>query len=204
MTDRTQTLLRRANVAALCVVVTMLFVAGTSPRAQTGCVAEDFTASAVNRGKSAIFLASSVDIHIARWSTETEKDRFARTLLNHGTDMLLKALKDTNRVGQIRTPHTFPYDLQFAWQEPLEDGGRRIILITDRPMVVWKEAMRLQVMDDTFTVIELRLSADGEGEGKVAIASNIHVNRSLELIELKDYDTEPVRLTGVRATRATS
>ena len=85
-----------------------------------------------------------------------------------------------------------------AWQEPLEDGGRRIISITDRPMVVWKEAMQQQVMNDAFTVIELRLPADSEGEGKVAIGSNIHVNRSLDLIELKDYDIEPVRQTDVR------
>ena len=71
-------------------------------------------------------------------------------------------------------------------------------------MVVWKEAMQQQLMNDAFTVIELRLTADGEGEGKVAIGSNIHVNRSLDLIELGDYDTEPVRLTDVRTKRAPS
>jgi hypothetical protein len=64
--------------------------------------------------------------------------------------------------------------------------------------------MQLQALHDAFTVIELRVPLDGEGEGKVAIGSNIHVNRSLDLIELEDYDSEPVRLIEVRAKRPTS
>jgi hypothetical protein len=204
MTDRIQSRLGRVNVGALCVAMTLLVVTGTTARAQPGCAPEDFTAWAVNRGESVIFLASSVDIHITRWSTEAEKTRFARALLDRGAEVLLEDLRNAVSVGQIRTPNTFSYELQFAWQEPLDDGGRRIILITDRPMVVWKEAMQQQLMNDAFTVIELRLTADGEGEGKVAIGSNIHVNRSLDLIELKDYDIEPVRLTDVRTKRAPS
>lgn len=204
MTDRIQSRFGRMNVAALAVAITMLVVTETTARAQPGCAPEDLTAWAVNRGESAFFLASSVDIHLTRWSTEAEKTRFARALLDRGDEVLLKDLRSAVGIGQIRTPNTFPYDLQFAWQEPLDDGGRRIILITDRPMVVWKEAMQRQVMNDAFTVIELRLTADSEGEGKVAIGSNIHVNRSLDLIELKDYDIEPVRLTDVRTKRAPS
>ena len=194
---------RRVTVAAVAAVAG-LSLAGTSGSAQTGCVPEDFTAWAVNRGPSAFFLTSAVDMHIARWSTEREKDRFARTLLDRGPDALLKALRDAAPVGAIRTPLTLPDDLLFAWQEPLVDGGRRIILITDRPMVVWKEAMQVQGTEDTFTVLEIRLTPNGEGEGKVAIGSNIGVDRSLDLIELKDYDAEPVRLIDVRTKRTTS
>ena len=86
----------------------------------------------------------------------------------------------------------------------MDDGGRRIILIADRPMVVWKTAMHLTSMENTFTVVEIRLNAEGEGEGKVAIEKNIIVNRSLDLIELEQYDTEPVRLAYVRAVLPTS
>jgi hypothetical protein len=203
MAVKRQNVFRRASIAAACAAVSVLSLAGASGRAQTGCVPQDFTAWAVNRGASAIFLASAVDIHIVRWSTETEKDRFAGTLLDRGPHALLKALRDADHVGQIRTPLTLSYPLQFAWQEPVGDGGRRIILITDRPMDVWKEAMRLREIDDTFTVMEIRLTLDSEGEGKVAIGSNISVNRHLDLIELKEYDTALVRLTDVRTKRPT-
>ena len=71
-------------------------------------------------------------------------------------------------------------------------------------MMVWQDAMRLESATDTFTVIEIRLNADGEGEGKVAIGANITVNRSLDLIELDQYDGAPVRLAAVRSIRPTS
>ena len=195
--------LRRVEVTAVAVAA-MLSFGGGSGSAQTGCVPEDFSAWAVNRGPSAFFLTSVVDIHVARWSTEREKDRFARTLLDQGPEALLKAFREAAPVGVIRVPLTGPDDVVFAWQEPLVDGGRRIILITDRPMVMWKEAMQLEGTEEMFTVLELRLTPIGEGEGKVAIGSNVGVDRSLDLIGLEDYAGEPVRLIDVRPKRTSS
>jgi hypothetical protein len=182
--------------------MTVLGAAATA--AQTGCVPEDFTAWAVNRGPSALSMSSAVDIHVARWSTEREKDRFARTLLDRGPGALLEALRQADPVGAIRTPITLPDDIIFAWQELQADGGRRIILITDRPMVVWQESMRVGGHEGLFTVLELRIGADGKGEGKVAIGWNVTVDRSLDLIQLEDYDAEPIRLIDVQARFTTS
>jgi len=204
MTITIRNMYRQASGAVVVAAIAMISLPGARGGAQTGCVREDFTAQAVNRAESAVLLPSTVDIHIGRWSAEVEKDRFARALLDRGTDALLEALRKAPVAGQIRTPNTFPYDVQFAWQEPLPDGGRRVLLITDRAIVVWNDVMRLQALDDLFTVIELRLSSDGEGEGKVAIGSNIHVNRSLDLIELRDYDSAPVRLIDVGPKRPTT
>ena len=184
--------------------IVMLSLGGIRVSAQTGCVPEDFSAWAVNRGSNVIFPMSIVEIHIDRWSTEREKDRFARTLLNRGPATLLQALRDAAPVGVIRNPLTVPDDVLFAWQEPVVDGGRRIIVITDRPMLLWKESMQVEGTEDTFTVIELRLGPNGEGEGKAAIGSNIGVDRSLDLIELTDYASAPLRLVEVRVTRTTS
>jgi hypothetical protein len=181
-------------------VIAALEVLGSTNSAQSGCASENFTAAAVTRGDSDGVLASSVDIHIVRWSTETQKDRFARTRLDRGPAALLEALRSAAPVGQLRSASTFAYDFQFAWQEPLEDGGRRIVLIGDRPMFVWKEEMGLEEEDGAiFTVVEIRLRPDGDGEGKVAIGSHATVNRSLDLIELKNYDSESVQLRNVSA-----
>jgi hypothetical protein len=185
-------------------VVAAVLLTATTTSAQTGCAPEDFTAWATNRGSNELFVTSAVDIHLVRWSTEREKDRFARLLLERGPEGLLKVLRQADPIGAIRTPITFADDVIFAWQDPQPDGTRRIILITDRPMVVWQESMRVLGGEELFTVIELRIGANGEGEGKVAIGSNIAVDRSLDLIQLKDYATEPVRLIDVRVKRATS
>ena len=189
---------RRIAAATIVLIAAISLGAAASPR--SGCVPEDFSAWAVNRGPSAFMLSWAVDVHIARWSTERERDRFARTFLNHGPDALLQTLRHAAPVGVLRTPFATD-DLVFAWQEPAVDGGRRIILIVDQPMVVWKDAMQLEGTENAFTVIEIRLTPSAAGEGKVAIGANIAVARSVDLIQLRDYDSEPVRLTDVRPKR---
>jgi hypothetical protein len=184
-------------VTAVCVIAVLAPLTSTNS-VQSGCGPENFTAAAVIR-EGAVVLAAGVDINIERWSSEGQKDRFARTLLDRGPAALLEALRTAEVVGQLRSPNTFLYDFQFAWQEPLEDGGRRIILIGDRPMFAWKEDMGVEEDGAIFTVVEIRLGPDGNGEGKIAVGSHAVVNRSLDLIELKNYDTEPVRLTNVHA-----
>ena len=52
-----------------------------------------------------------------------------------------------------------------------------------------------------FTVVELRLNGDGEGEGKMSIAAKISGNNVLNLIELEDYASQPVRLLAVLSDR---
>jgi len=192
----------RCGVAVIALGAIALREAPAAP--QPGCIPETFSALAVNRSVDAVLLSSQVDINIRSWSSEADKTRFARTLLNEGPRALLAALERVAAVGDIRTPYTFPYDVRFAWQEPLAGDGRRIILITDRAVSIWKEAMRLRDSRDTFTVIELRIPDSADGEGKVAVGSNIHANRSLDLIELEDYGAAPVRLIGVRTRWATT
>jgi len=186
----------RGALAVLGLAATSLTAAAPAP--QSGCVSETFSALAVNRSNDAVLLSSEVTIQVRRWSSESEKTRFARTLLNEGPRSLLGALQRVDTIGDIRTPYTFPYAIRFAWQEPLEGDGRRIVLITDSTVMIWKDAMRLGPGHDAFTVIELRIPYDDDGEGKVAVDANIHANRSLDLIELEDYSASPVRLVGVR------
>jgi hypothetical protein len=174
---------------------------GTTASAQTGCAPEGFIAWAANRGPSVLFLTTPVDIQIERWSNEREKDVFVRTLLERGPDAFLTTLRQPDSVGTIRTPLTVVDDIIFAWQEQQLDGGRRIILVTDRPMVLWRESMQIVGGEDLFTVLELRIAMNGEGEGKVAIGSNISVDRSRDMIQLKNYEGEPVRLIYVQRKR---
>jgi hypothetical protein len=144
-----------------------------------------------------------VDIVISRWSTAAERDRLVNVLFEKGADALLAALQDTPSVGYIRTPNSLAYDLRFAKEIPGEDGGRRIILVTDRPIGTWEAVHRPRTIDYPFTLIEIRVNRDGEGEGKMSIAARITANKASNTIELEDYAIQPVRLMSVQRAELT-
>ena len=120
-------------------------------------------------------------------------------LFDRGPEALLEELRETRRVGYIRPPNSIGYDLRFAKQIPGDDGGRRVILVTDRPIDFWEAATLPRSIDYPFTVIELRLNRDGEGEGRMSIATKITGNSVFDLIELEDY-APPVQLLAVRTS----
>ena len=48
------------------------------------------------------------------------------------------------------------------------------------------------------------MNKDGEGVGKMSIGTKISLNKKENTIELETYDTEPVRLTTVKAEKQKS
>lgn len=168
---------------------------------QSAGTPERFTALAVNMSGFWLARTGPVEIVVSRWSSESEQSQLTQVLLDNGPDALLDALHDAPRAGYIRTPNSIGYDLHFARALPGEDGGRRVILATDRPITFWEARNQPRSIDYPFTVIELRLDSAGEGEGKMSIATKITGNRPPNVIELEDYANQPVRLLGVRSDR---
>src|SRR5215475_12534637 len=72
--------------------------------AQPNRAPERFTALAVNLESPRRAMTGAVEIVVNRWSTDRECDRLLTVLLEKGPERLLDALKDTPRVGYIRTP----------------------------------------------------------------------------------------------------
>lgn len=101
-------------------------------------------------------------------------------------------------------PNSVGYDLHFAQDTPGKDGGRHVILVTDRPISFWEAANQPRSIEYPFTLIEQHVNRDGGGEGKMSIATRITGNREFNVIELEDYATQPVRLMAVRSSKPTS
>jgi hypothetical protein len=164
---------------------------------------EEFSAFAVNMG-TAFGLpgtgpkSGQVQITIERWSTAEERQALVSAFQQKGPDGLLRALQKNKRVGFIRTPTSLGYDLQFSRQVPGEDGGRRIIIATDRYIGAREAREQPRTVDYPFTLIELRLNKNNEGEGKLAIATKIVMSKDKQHVELENYGTEPVRLQNVQ------
>jgi hypothetical protein len=160
---------------------------------------ERFTAAAINMNRGA---AGTIEIVVNRWSTDGERDRLMSVMMEKGPDKLLDALQGMPRIGYFRTPNSIGWDLHFARKMPGADGGERVVLVTDRRIEFWEAANQPRSIDYPFTVIELRLNADGEGEGKMSLATKIIADKEANIVTLENFDLQPVMLTNVKHERA--
>jgi hypothetical protein len=166
-----------------------------SMSAQTNGAPERYTASAINMNNGS---AGNIDITVDRWSTDKERDALLSVMSQKGPEKLLDALQDTRPVGHFGAPGNLSWDLRFARKVQLPDGGERVVLITDRRIGFWEAVNQPRSIDYPFTVIELRLNAEGEGEGKMSVATKVVHDEEHKTITLEDYSIQPVQLTNVK------
>jgi len=163
--------------------------------AQTMGVPEHYVASAVDMNRGG---ANTIEIAVDRWSTDTQRDKLMSVMMNKGPEKLLDALQDMPRMGYFRAPGNLGWDIHFARKVPLPDGGERVVLVTDRRISFWEASRQPRSIDYPFTVIELRLNHDGEGEGKMSLATKIVADKENNIVTLENYDISPVMLNNVR------
>lgn len=156
---------------------------------------EVFTAFAASLGTGR---TNVVEITVNRWSTDEEREKLLTTLQEFGQEKLLDTLQKIRPpVGFMRTPSSVGYDLFYARNNPQPDGGRRVILATNR-RVSFREAVNdTRSMDYQFTLIEIRLGPDGNGEGKLVPAAKVAWDHDAHRIEIENYSALPVDLTKV-------
>lgn len=193
----------RAASLSLSTSIALLagLLAATPAGAQTNAPAERFTANAVNISEIGTPGATPVDIVVERWSSDAERERLISTLLDKGPKAFLEALQEARRVGFIRTPTSLGYEMRLAWQEPGEDGGRRIFLMTDRPIGFAEAVNQPRTINYPITVIELQMKNDGEGEGKMFVATRVTGDKRRKTINIEDYASQPVMLKSVKSTK---
>jgi hypothetical protein len=166
--------------------------------AQTRGEAEHFTANFVdlNTGR-----AGPVQMSVTRWTTEAERTAFQQAIFKKGQNELLDVLRDSRSVGRIYTPGSIGYDLRYAESKALPDGGREIILATDRPMSYREMTNRPISSEYPFTWVQFRIRPDGTGEGKLFVAARIIGEEADELIEVQDFAITPVRLQNITSSK---
>ncbi len=187
----------KLNALGITLGLVTILLSSTVP-AQTLGEREEFTANAIINDNIASGMGRVI-MRVTRWSTEAERGLLSRTLLKTGANDLLDVLREQKSVGTIRTPDSLGYDLRYAHQEPGEDGGRRVVLATDRPINYWEAANRPRTVDYPFTVIQMQIDKIGEGKGTMSYATKIIARGNT--IELENFSTAPIMLTEIRAKK---
>jgi hypothetical protein len=91
--------------------------------------------------------------------------------------------------------------VHYAVKLPQTDGSERIVLITDRRLGAWNNLWKpagSDVSSYEFSVIELRLNAKGDGEGKASLTGKIAVDTAAKTIALDNYAGLPVIFKAVK------
>jgi hypothetical protein len=142
-----------------------------------------------------------VKLDVTTWTSAEDRAKFVAAL-EKGEGQLVEALKTAPSHGYIWTSETIGYTLRYAHRQPLDNGGERIILATDRALgswsrTPWKAAGATSDAAAELTVIELRLNRQGRGQGKLSLSTKPGVDPAAGTIALENYDKVPVALKDV-------
>jgi hypothetical protein len=190
----------RRSIGLVAVAVTAL--SSATVRAQIDFLPEEFSAIANDAGVGAAS-TSCIDIRINRWASARDEEALSRILVADGPEALLDAVRDTAAAGSIQSPGSLSWSLRFAWQQRTADGGRRIVILTDRPIGGWEILLGSPTLEYPFSVIELWLDGSGEGEGTLSVATQIAIDPDDGLVNVEGYDPQGVGLTRVTSRRPT-
>jgi len=186
--------------SALVCSAIALSVAFWSPAVSAQNVKEKFTGFAINMngGPSTAVL----DFTITRWSTDEERAQLLAIIKENKnpTDKLLKALQKLPKVGYIRTTTSLGWDMHYARETPLDEGGRSIVLATDRPINFWEARNQPRSIDYPFTILEMHLDKNDEGSGKILVGTKIYIDKKNNVV-LENYAQQPVMFNEIKKVK---
>lgn len=188
--------MRRLHLS-IAVALFGILALGRSGQAQEPALPENFTANAIvsNNIRSG---AGVIQMRVTRWTASTERERFVSTLQSKGPEALLELLRESPRVGNIRTPDALGYPLHYAHERDA-DGVRHIVLATDRPIGFWEQMNQPRTIDYPFTVVQLEIGENNRGKGTISYASKITARG--DTIEIENFANAPIMLSDVRSDK---
>jgi hypothetical protein len=202
----------RTHVGLFAVAALVLWTGLAPVRAELPAVPFKLRAFAINmtnvsapRGN-----AGMLDIRITGWSSAETRRKLIQLVLDKGQDPLLKALQKEPVKGRLSLPnwqgpdpqnYRLGWDIRYAAQSALPDGGDRIVIATDRQMSMWEVRERPRSYDYPFTLIEIRIPKGGKGEGRMFGATQIRFDKKTNQIVLEQYSAGEVTLNEVEVVK---
>jgi len=190
--------MKRATVLSTAIFLSVAGIAASAARTnpRTEAVAL-FSARSVEMTSPARPLFTRVDIAIHQWSTDLDHRALAHAILEQGPMAFAHTLAGYPRVGTI-TAGAEEFPVRYAWQAVDRDGGRRVYLASDEPILLMSREFRRFADFEPMLFLELRVNARGDGMGRLSDAVRLSVDQSRNVIEMRDWDRRPLHLVMVR------
>lgn len=172
---------------------------------QAAVAGEKFSALGVLPAGAGVRMAGvgstmNLDIYIDSYTSDADTQEFARTLVESGSDALLKSLEKAKSIGKVQLVRRIGFfDLKLIRSRPIE-GGRRIIGVCDRPIQFLEAYAGSRSRDYTFgiLILDLKTKENGKEEGVGQLIYAAKVKLDGRTVEIENYGVEPMRLQGVR------
>jgi len=156
---------------------------------------EHFAAMAYGQTGAMGGKAISMSFIINEYSADQEVHQLAQILREGGQEKLLSALGKLNGKGRIASVNWTGCAVRVIRQRPTEKG-RRVFLLTDRPIAIYEVKNRTRSRDYPFGLAILDLDANNKGEGVLYAAAKIKFDKDDQL-EIEHYGIDPFRLANV-------
>lgn len=159
---------------------------------------ETFRARVVNTGGNLPSGTGLMWITVESWSTDQEREALLRGLQAGGTEGLTKAMHKMDK-GYVRFQETLRWKINHAVSLDTPEG-RKIRILTERPITFVETSASLRSQDYTVGVVEFTLPSDGKpGEGVLIPAAKVSINEAAKSIEIETPpgNTAPMQLTSV-------
>lgn len=147
--------------------------------------------------------AGRLDLVINRWSTDMERDSVFAAAQKEPA-RTLDALKAPGTVGYVHLPGGLDHTIRYARRVSRPDGSIDIVALAEGPVWIWWQPAATDASGTKypFTIIQMRLSKAGTGEGKLS-ATTAAGDKDAGIV-IGDYQNAPTLLTEVRREAASS
>ena len=185
-----------ASALVTAPLLALALVAVPSAPAGARQTLERFNALAANISNVGAAGIVPLDIRIDRWTPDEEHERLLSVLRDKGQEAFLQVLTRADRVGSIATPTSLRYDFFYARETVGKEGGRHIMMISDRPMLLSERMNAAPSRDYPFTVIEMRLDKDGNGTG--TLSQLVQLRLLGNIMGIENLASAPIQLNQIR------
>jgi hypothetical protein len=138
----------------------------------------------------------SVTVNIESYSTAEDQKTLSDAFKNGGHDALVKTLSKMKSKGRVAITGTLGYQIAYIRSFPTENG-RRIRLVTDRPIHFTEAYVNGRTKDYDLSAIEINLKADPkQSDGSLIVAGKFKIDKSQQ-ISFESYGSGPWRLVNI-------
>jgi hypothetical protein len=180
-----------ASLASMGMFLPVAFNAGAQDKPKPETI--QATAMGQQRAAGKMF---HVTVNIESYSTPEDQKVLFDAFTDGGHDALVKALSKMKSRGRVAITGTIGYQIAYI-RSVSTDNGRRIRLITNRPIQFTEAYANGRTKDYDLSALEINLNTDPkQSEGSLIVAGKFGIDKNKQ-ISFESYGSGPWRLVNI-------